>query len=76
MIKTRRDLRCRFEYSLCEQTQLLETDLLGSALVIDGDVILACCKCLGYTRIVHAAWHGDAIVCSRCDAQRDYLLRL
>jgi len=67
-VKYRRAIRCRYEYGLCRQTRLLEVDLLGAALWIDGRCYLACCRCLGNTLLAKAAWHGAGIVCPRCDA--------
>lgn len=66
--KLRRILRTRYEHSLCHETQLLEVDLLGNILRLDGAFIVACCRCLGFTEFSQAAWRGESIVCPRCDS--------
>ena len=64
--KRRHDVRDCYKYSLCSRTRLLEVNMLGSAVRIDGTLHVACCACLAYTAGALAYWYGDALICARC----------
>ena len=64
--KRRHDMRCYHLYSLCSRTHLLAVSLLGYAVRVDRHIIMACCVCLGYTRLSNAHWYDDTLLCTRC----------
>ena len=68
--RRRRDYRSFYEYSLCPRARVHAVSMLGSALVLDGELVLACCECLAYTALRAAHWRGALLVCSRCVARR------
>ena len=40
--------------------------MLGFAVRVDDTIIVACCSCLGYTRLEAAHWHATTLLCTRC----------
>lgn len=64
--KLRRDARIEAEHAACSTTRLLEVNLMGSALRLDGEIYMACCSCLHFMRLSEGRWDGDAIVCGGC----------
>lgn len=56
--KRRHDMRAYNVYSLCSRSRLLAVSMLGYALRVDRHIIVACCSCLGYTRVVNAHWYA------------------
>lgn len=66
--KRRKDIRFYHHYSLCSQTRLLECNMLGWAVVVDGRTYVACCQCLAYTVVGSPAckWRGGLLLCLRC----------
>jgi len=64
--KRRHDMRCYHWYSLCSRQRLLAVSMLGYGLRIDSAIIVACCSCLGYTKMTAAHWHNNALLCARC----------
>jgi len=54
--KRRHDMRTYHLYSLCSRSRLLAVSMLGYAIRVDRHIIVACCACLGYTRLTAAHW--------------------
>ena len=55
--KRRHDMRAYNVYSLCSRTRLIAVSMLGFALRVDRHLIVACCSCLGYTKVSAAHWY-------------------
>jgi hypothetical protein len=64
--RRRHDMRSYYQLSKCSRTQLLAVSMLGFAVRIDDAIVLACCACLGYTKLAHAHWRGETLLCTRC----------
>ena len=64
--RRRHDVRCYYRYSKCSRSRLLAVSMLGYGLRVDDAIIVACCLCLGYTRLDAAHWYNDTLACTRC----------
>ena len=64
--KRRHDMRCYYLYSLCSRQRMLSVSMLGYGLRIDSSIIVACCSCLGYTKMTAAHWYDATLLCTRC----------
>jgi len=69
--RRRHDMRCYYRYSLCSRSQVQAVSMLGYVLRLDSTMIVACCSCLGYTRLDDAHWRADTLLCSRCRRRAD-----
>jgi hypothetical protein len=66
LVHRRQDVRAYYRYSKCSRTRLLTVSMLGFGVAVDEARFIACCTCLGYTRVDAAHWHGSLLVCTRC----------
>lgn len=56
--------------SRCRDTRATPVVLFGFALHLGERVIVACTGCLGHTTCADATWYGEALLCTRCVADR------
>jgi len=64
--RRRHDMRVYYARTLCSRRRVAAVSLLGFALVLDDEIVLACCMCTGFTRRRDAHWHDGLLICTRC----------